>query len=144
MKGVELVSLPLFRVAGLLRNGRYGRFGRLEENEEAVDAFDERRRCSEELRSVSSYSSDSVRTREPLLECAGVGRGVGLGVVEGVFVREVFGDKWYVGGTYGGRRTAIVRFAIPTSRSAGWFVRAPISALHPAPWVTSMTTNSSS
>lgn len=41
MKGVELVSLPLFTVTGLLRNGRYGRFGRLEENVEAVDAFDE-------------------------------------------------------------------------------------------------------
>lgn len=99
MKGVEPESEPLLTVAGLLRNGRYGRLGRFELKLEAVLTFELRLRCSEELRSVSSYSSDRVRTREPLRECAGVGRGVGLGVVEGVFVREVLGERWYVGGT---------------------------------------------
>lgn len=65
MKGVEDESEPLFTV---FRNGRDARFGRLEENEEAVDAFELRRRCSELFNSVNSYSSDKVRTREPLRE----------------------------------------------------------------------------
>ena len=91
IKGAEEESGPLFTVLRIVRDAR---FARLEENEEAVDAFELRRRCSELFNSVNSYSSDKLRTRELLRECAGVGRGVGFGVVDGVFARERSGERW--------------------------------------------------
>lgn len=68
------------------------------EKPDAVDVFELRLKCSLEFRSLSSYSSDRVRTREEDRECRGVGLGVGFGVLFGDVDLDELGEKWDVGG----------------------------------------------
>ena len=97
-----------------------------EEDLDADGVVDVDLKCSVFATSLTSYSSEMVRVLEDARECdLGVAPGVVVGVFQGV-----------------GFLTAIVSEAIPTSIKTGWFVKAPINALHPAPCVTRMITRS--